>query len=446
MKKPIIEADKLLSKIEKNSNKLWNPTELQWINYESHSWYKMAIGRNDLPKNKTEYNYETNKLDEVKYKCRKKILHPSQYQKKILLCWLDAYTKMYNETLKLIKRYQFDKKNISFNFRIIRSFYMKKIKESIQKETQIKDIGKDTKINMHILDGAIKDVCTSFKSAFTNLKNGNIKHFVIRYIKQQKKQKIMRIEKILFNKNTFCSSVLGKEMKTNDGSNFMDVTGDSVLLYNYLNGRFTLLIPEEVKIIKNIEPKMYDTIADDPGVSTFFTGYSNNHVLEIGKGLRDEMSKRLKQIDKINKSDISLKKKRKAEHKRYVKITNKIDDMQWKTINHITENYNTILLGNMSTKGIVKNNSENKLDPMTKRIALIMKLGTFRERLKYKCYVNRCNFGLINERHTTQMCSYCGEIKKDVGRAKIYNCNVCGRTIGRDINGARNIFLKGIQS
>ena len=42
------------------------------------------------------------------------------------------------------------------------------------------------------------------------------------------------------------------------------------------------------------------------------------------------------------------------------------------------------------------------------------------------------------------MCSLCGNINENLGSCEIYNCNKCKRIMERDINGARNIYIKAI--
>lgn len=444
-----IELEKLRSNIEKYSNDFnesWNYHNVKKYELSTHSWFDLnvSVNRINTYNNDSQYDFKTEELKDVSYKCNKQIIMPNENQKSILLAWMDSYIKMYNATLKVLKQMQYDKQDMSFNFKTVRTHYMKDIKENILIES---GNTKKTRIPSNTLDCAIKDVCTAFKSAFTNSRNGNIKHFVVRYIKQSKPQKIVKLEQSAFGKNkkTFCSSVFGKEIKTNDDNDFSDVKCGVTILYNSRNDRFTLLKP--IKINNNVmsESKMYNYIGLDPGIRTFLTGYFSKYVIEICKNLKEKISKQLENIDIINNCPyLSDTKKKYAENKRYEKIKNLVDDLHWKTIKYLTDTYNTILIGNMSTKSIVKNKLVGDLDNMTKRVALMMRLFEFKERLKYKCSLNNCNYGQINEMYTSKTCSYCGNIKENLKGNKIYNCKKCHMIIDRDINGAKNILMKSI--
>ena len=114
------------------------------------------------------------------------------------------------------------------------------------------------------------------------------------------------------------------------------------------------------------------------------------------------------------------------------KLTNIVDDMHWKTIKYLTDKNEVILMGNMSTKQIIS--KSGNISKMTKRIALAMKLYSFKQRLKYKCSVNNVSYGEINEWNTSKMCSVCGNIHEKLGSNKIYECEQCKIKIDRDIN------------
>ena len=50
---------------------------------------------------------------------------------------------------------------------------------------------------------------------------------------------------------------------------------------------------------------------------------------------------------------------------------------------------------------------------------------------------------LVNEAFTSQTCSSCGNMYK-IETSEIYNCPSCKNIMGRDINAAKNILMKGL--
>jgi putative transposase len=173
------------------------------------------------------------------------------------------------------------------------------------------------------------------------------------------------------------------------------------------------------------------------------SGVSEDGSLQIGNKVNDIISKSIKRLDKINNNDIKNKIKKKNELMINRKISNRVDDLHWKSIKYLTQNYKTILIGDMSAKDIVKKNS-SVLNKYQKVACLRTKYYEFTQRLQFKCLINNVNYNLINESYTSKVCSSCGSYKKDLGGAKIYYCKDCQMSIDRDINGARNIYIKSI--
>ena len=136
----------------------------------------------------------------------------------------------------------------------------------------------------------------------------------------------------------------------------------------------------------------------------------------------------------------------------YKKINNIVDDLHWKTIKYLTNNYDNILIGNLSTKSIVSNSkrqykrTNNQLHKNTKRVAMLMSLYRFRQRLEYKCLFMKKGYALINEAYTSKTCTNCQFLHLNLGSNKVFKCpnRRCKMVLDRDINGARNILLKGI--
>jgi putative transposase len=474
----------LHDKVTNYSGKLWKPDNIEKNNIKTNSWFSIVEGTNENKIPKNNFKYLREELDNVKYSCRSKNLKFTNRQKEIILKWMNFYSDMFNETLRFVKskfyttstenkndnmklqkrkeiaHKHFDKKlkifrkkhpdkdepkrirlykplKFNVNFYDIRSKFIK------NKKTEILNESKKLKMSIpsHTLDCAIKDVCTSFKSAITNLMIGYIKHFRIRYWGRTKQQKILKLEQASFSKETFCKTILGNTVETYNGSNFEDVKYGGTIIYNEKNNIFTLMYPIKTKQ-EQVNKNKIKNVALDSGVRVFQTGYTNGKILEIEPKLRDKMKEKLKNIDKINNSSLDNYKKKRAVRKRNMKITNMINELQWKSIKYLTDKFENIQIGNLSTKSIIS--KKNNLDKITKRVASLMRLYVFKMRLKYKCSLRHCGYKEIKENCSSKTCCNCGNFKKNLGRAIEYNCTECKCKIGRDINGAKNIYVLGI--
>lgn len=367
-------------------------------------------------------------------KCHKITILPTPNQKNILLKWFEAYRLMYNKTISLIRKLKFNGNDSSFDFKRLRTHFLMDDKKIIINKYNIQS---------HILDGAIKLACTSHKSAISNLKNKNIKHFKIKYIKKDKPSKILDLEKNMFFDEGFCKRSLGVMNKNDKDLFFNDIKHDSKLHYNTKTGIFTLLVPVDKNSMNPKSNNRY--VGIDPGIRTFMTGISNKKVFVLGNNLTETIKKDLKRTDKINgNKNISNKIKKRYETLLNKRIKNRINDLHWKSIKYLTDNFDNIIIGNWSTKDIIKNN-ESVLQSITKRLATSVRYYVFLERLKYKCQSENISLQVVNESFTSKTCTNCGEIKSNLGSNKIFNCEKCKIKMGRDMNGARNICMKGFK-
>lgn len=63
------------------------------------------------------------------------------------------------------------------------------------------------------------------------------------------------------------------------------------------------------------------------------------------------------------------------------------------------------------------------------------------------CFAERCKIEketrlvVCTEEYTSKTCTRCGSLN-DVGSSEVYQCSNCDLIIDRDVNGARNIFIK----
>ena len=183
-------------------------------------------------------------------------------------------------------------------------------------------------------------------------------------------------------------------------------------------------------------------VALDPGVRTFQTYFSQREFGTIGDNINQEIRTINEKIDKLEALKESKNAKTKyALNKRCLllrsKITNKVNDLHWKTASFLTQRYKIICLPIFKTKQISVRNPNRK----TNREMYNLAHYKFKMRLKYKASLNGCQVIDCCESYTSKTCTNCG-ILNNVGSKKIYKCAECSCHIDRDLNGARNIYIR----
>jgi IS605 OrfB family transposase len=78
-----------------------------------------------------------------------------------------------------------------------------------------------------------------------------------------------------------------------------------------------------------------------------------------------------------------------------------------KIIKFLTTNFNNILLGDLSSKSIVKKSSK-VLSPLIETACIRSRYYEFSKILKYKCELTKSKFKFVNEYNTSKICSKCG--------------------------------------
>jgi len=359
-----------------------------------------------------------------------------------------------NENNKILKLTENNKKVIykkiydSLSYYTIRSYILKETRDLVINNStksirnELKDLINDNKeitIYAHILDTAIKKACANYKTCVTNYLEGNCKSFIIKYWRRNKKTLMMEIEKDYVKNGQIAESKLGKMRYYYDKEEF-DLPNTTInLYYNRETDQFTVGVPEKIKkeISKNIK-----TVGIDQGVKSYLTCITDDEAIKYGTNLIDKL---MPKIDKILRaksiSCLSTERKRGIEKKYMTKIRNLVDDAQWKIINDLTNNYKSIIIGNLSTRDIT-NKERSVMTSNMKELSYKLRFYEFRQRLKYKCEAKGVNYKIINEAYTSKVCTNCGSYKKELKNDRIYNCRKCKTILDRDLNGARNILIK----
>lgn len=201
--------------------------------------------------------------------------------------------------------------------------------------------------------------------------------------------------------------------------------------------------------IKNKEdskPNDDAIVSIDPGVRTFATTYSQNECIKYGNGFASKLDKIYSKC-----SDLSELCTNTNHSKRYnitrrckkirAKIKNKVSDFQWKLARELLNKHDVILLPSFNVQGMVKNNPNSNMN----RQMLLLSHYKFKQKLLYKAKTIAGKTVIIcNESWTSKTCSNCGNINMELGSSEVYNCGKCNRSIDRDVNGSRNIFIRSL--
>ena len=150
--------------------------------------------------------------------------------------------------------------------------------------------------------------------------------------------------------------------------------------------------------------------------------------------------KKTKQFFYNSKQRQNLKKAiaRKRQKIRWLK-----EELHWKVANFFVKNYEVILIPKFSSKDFapkIKRKMKNK----TVKSLLSLNHSMFLERLKWVAMNRGTKIIESREDYTSKTCTSCGSINNKLGSNKTFICKKCKVVIDRDLNGARNIYLRAM--
>ena len=286
-------------------------------------------------------------------------------------------------------------------------------------------------------------------SAKTNLKNGNIKYFKLKFKTQKKETSwTFKVPKRALNK-TFLNNYfilynknfdMGIKTKENLPKEFLN--HDCDIHFDGLD--YYIIVP--IEIIKNKKKWKNHIISVDPNVVDIHTNYDpiNEISYEIGKGFSNKIFKFLKKIDKLitNKSK-ETKKNKKTIELIIKKIRRRIQNIQMDTHNKIAnfycDNYDNVIIPQFKSKEMTKKQNR-KISSIIVRKMNTISHGKLLKKLKTKAEEKNTKIIIQEEAYTTQMCGKCNYFQKDIECKRI--CSGCSFNHYRDINASRNILFK----
>jgi putative transposase len=148
-----------------------------------------------------------------------------------------------------------------------------------------------------------------------------------------------------------------------------------------------------------------------------------------------------KLIGKISKAKSQRKKRLKnAATRLRGKIKYLVDELHKKTARFLVDNFDVILLPTFETS-IMSKKAKRRIRSKSVRQMLTLSDYKFKKFIKHKA--NEFNKIVIdvNEAYTSKTVSWTGEIISNLGGSKIIKPRIDNRTMNRDLNGARGIYL-----
>ena len=126
------------------------------------------------------------------------------------------------------------------------------------------------------------------------------------------------------------------------------------------------------------------------------------------------------------------------------KIRNLIDDVHCKLIKWLCENHRVVLLPQFEMQRMIsKHDGRQCIHSKTARAMATWAHFRFRTRLlDYARAYPQCHIEIVDEAYTSKTCGACGMLHHQLGGSKVFACPHCMYRANRDLNGARNIYLR----
>lgn len=304
-----------------------------------------------------------------------------------------------------------------------------------------------------IRDCAVKRCCDAFKAGYTNLREGNIRHFNMQFKKKTECNQTIEVTPKLFSITqdgdfrmtpTFFGKVdcilkvhnhIKKKVKKLAIENNVDIVRKKNEYFVHL------LVPTKQSIYES-----HDKVGSvDLGIRTLGTVHINS--LSTNETMIVEYKHRADLLKKYNqKIDMLKVRQGRVRKKHFNKLEKRkkdlVDRLHWMFINDLLSRADIIYLGDIKSHDIVTGGKNKWLN----RAFNDLKFYQLKLRLLYKAGVIGKLVKLTPEPYTTKTCSSCGEINNNVGSKEIFECPCCKLVAGRDSNAAKNIKMKGLLS
>jgi len=304
-----------------------------------------------------------------------------------------------------------------------------------------------------IRDSAVRDFNEAYKSNVEKKKKNPRHHW--KYSYRTKKDRLQTIKipgKCVNSDGTMFPTFTNKEpLLSTEGPVSVEGNAELQIHRDRMGNFYATILRSTVPVPFDATNKDLRVCALDPGVRTFNTVYDSQGTVtelapnDIGRIYRlcyylDDMQKRMKAPDVRSKKRCRM---RKAWLRGFKRIRNLV--YVHKAAKFLCDNYDMVFLPAFNSQSMVKKKrAYRRIGSKTARAMMTWSHYRFRQILIAKAVEAGTKVVLVTEEYTSKTCGACGHVHHELGSAKVFHCPTCGFTIGRDINGARNILLKSL--
>ncbi len=206
------------------------------------------------------------------------------------------------------------------------------------------------------------------------------------------------------------------------------------------NGKWyaCLMVESEFHIIS---PKNTPVIGIDVGLTSFAT-LSNGEKIPNPRFFRNEeneLAKAQRRLSKLEKDSPKRLKALKVVRRIHERIANKRYDFVHQLSRQLVDRYGLISFEDLNIRGMLRNHCLAKsISDVAWRMLITITM--------YKAESAGTTVTLVNPANTSKLCSRCGSIVEKTLADRVHYCPVCGLSIDRDKNAAKNILRLGLQS
>ncbi|QKE50536.1 putative transposase [Faustovirus] len=284
---------------------------------------------------------------------------------------------------------------------------------------------------------------SNHKAMLTNHQNGNIKHFKLSN-KHSTQIVYFSPKDAKLRDDHLCIRDMKLRIRNRDLPWLVEQGINQQISIKRYNRKYYVVVPFKRRSLDNHAKGI---CAIDPGNRTFATYYSPDEIGKLGVNLIEKVRKINVKIDHLNYIKDTVKLVSRTRHglkqriaKLSDKITRLVDYAGWKFAAYLTRRFRVIFVPRLAN--VVKGGRNSTVNRETRNL----RHSEFINKLTHLGKINGCKVVETKEYYTTKTCCRCGIRNDDVGSSKVFSCvnAACKFTIDRDVNGAKNIWLRSL--